>query len=117
ASFAKGDGTPRFNPFFIPKMVVDIAPGHISMRYGLRWPNFSAVSACASSTNAMIDAFNYIRMGMAVVMIAGGSVATSNEAGIGAFHAMHAVSARNDDPNTASRRCVKVLDGCVSGLG
>ncbi len=117
ATYAKGDGTPRFNPFFIPKMLVDIAPGHISMRHGLRGPNFSAVSACASSTNAMIDAFNYIRMGMADIIITGGSEATVNEAGIGGFNAMHALSTRNDDPTTASRPFDKDRDGFVSGEG
>jgi len=117
AAFAKGDGTPRFNPFFIPKMLVDIAPGHISMRYGLRGPNFSTVSACASAANAMIDAFNYIRMGMADVIIAGGSEATINEAGIGGFNAMHALSTRNDDPKTASRPFDRDRDGFVSGEG
>ncbi len=117
SAFAKGDGTPRFNPFFIPKMLVDIAPGHISMRYGLRGPNFSAVSACASSTNAMIDAFNYIRMGMADIIITGGSEASVNEAGIGGFNAMHALSTRNDDPKTASRPFDKDRDGFVSGEG
>lgn len=117
ASYSKGDGTPRFNPFFIPKMLVDIAPGHISMRHGLRGPNFSAVSACASSTNAMIDAFNYIRMGMADIIITGGSEATINEAGIGGFNAMHALSTRNDDPKTASRPFDKDRDGFVSGEG
>ncbi|PRD46681.1 beta-ketoacyl-ACP synthase II [Sphingobacterium haloxyli] len=117
ANFSKGDGTPRFNPFFIPKMLVDIAPGHISMRHGLRGPNFSAVSACASSTNAMIDAFNYIRMGMADIIITGGSEATINEAGIGGFNAMHALSTRNDDPKTASRPFDKDRDGFVSGEG
>ncbi|MFD2967056.1 beta-ketoacyl-ACP synthase II [Sphingobacterium bambusae] len=116
-TYAKGDGTPRFNPFFIPKMLVDIAPGHISMRHGLRGPNFSAVSACASSTNAMIDAFNYIRMGMADIIITGGSEATVNEAGIGGFNAMHALSTRNDDPTTASRPFDKDRDGFVSGEG
>ncbi|KGE13994.1 beta-ketoacyl-ACP synthase II [Sphingobacterium deserti] len=116
-TYAKGDGTPRFNPFFIPKMLVDIAPGHISMRHGLRGPNFSAVSACASATNAMIDAFNYIRMGMADVIITGGSEATVNEAGIGGFNAMHALSTRNDDPKTASRPFDKDRDGFVSGEG
>lgn len=115
--YAKGDGTPRFNPFFIPKMLVDIAPGHISMRHGLRGPNFSAVSACASSTNAMIDAFNYIRMGVADCIITGGSEATINEAGIGGFNAMHALSTRNDDPTTASRPFDKDRDGFVSGEG
>ncbi|NQD70968.1 beta-ketoacyl-ACP synthase II [Sphingobacterium shayense] len=116
-NYAKGDGTPRFNPFFIPKMLVDIAPGHISMRHGLRGPNFSAVSACASSTNAMIDAFNYIRMGVADCIITGGSEATINEAGIGGFNAMHALSTRNDDPTTASRPFDKDRDGFVSGEG
>ncbi|HEX8545429.1 MAG TPA: beta-ketoacyl synthase N-terminal-like domain-containing protein, partial [Cytophagaceae bacterium] len=102
-NFAKGDGTPRFNPFFIPKMILDIAPGHISIKYGLRGPNFSTVSACASSTNALIDSFNYIRLGMANVIISGGSEAIINEAGMGGFNAMHALSTRNDDPATASR--------------
>ncbi len=117
ANFSKGDGTPRFNPFFIPKMLIDIAPGHISMRYGLRGPNFSAVSACASSTNAMIDAFSYIRMGRADIIITGGSEATINEAGVGGFNAMHALSTRNDDPATASRPFDKDRDGFVSGEG
>ncbi len=116
-NFSKGDGTPRFNPFFIPKMLIDIAPGHISMRYGLRGPNFSAVSACASSTNAMIDAFSYIRMGRADIIITGGSEATINEAGVGGFNAMHALSTRNDDPATASRPFDKDRDGFVSGEG
>ena len=115
--YANGDGTPRFNPFFIPKMLVDIAPGHISMRHGLRGPNFSAVSACASATNAMIDAFNYIRLGKADMIITGGSEATINEAGIGGFNAMHALSTRNDDPKTASRPFDKDRDGFVSGEG
>ncbi|PRD51315.1 beta-ketoacyl-ACP synthase II [Sphingobacterium gobiense] len=117
ANFVRGDGTPRFNPFFIPKMLIDIAPGHISMRYGLHGPNFSAVSACASATNAMIDAFNYIRLGKADVIITGGSEATVNEAGIGGFNAMHALSTRNDDPKTASRPFDKDRDGFVSGEG
>ncbi len=117
ANFVKGDGTPRFNPFFIPKMLIDIAPGHISMRYGLHGPNFSAVSACASATNAMIDAFNYIRLGKADIIITGGSEATVNEAGIGGFNAMHALSTRNDDPKTASRPFDKDRDGFVSGEG
>jgi 3-oxoacyl-[acyl-carrier-protein] synthase II len=116
-NYSKGDGTPRFNPFFIPKMLVDIAPGHISMRHGLRGPNFSAVSACASSTNAMIDAFTYIRTGRADIIITGGSEATINEAGIGGFNAMHALSTRNDDPATASRPFDKDRDGFVSGEG
>lgn len=117
SAFSKGDGTPRFNPFFIPKMIVDIAPGHISMRYGLRGPNFSCVSACASSTNAMIDAFNYIRTGVADVIVTGGSEAIINEAGIGGFNAMHALSTRNDDPQTASRPFDKDRDGFVAGEG
>src|SRR5699024_7148062 len=117
SAFAHGDGTPRFNPFFIPKMIVDIAPGHISMRYGLRGPNFSCVSACASSTNAMIDAFNYIRLGQADMIITGGSEAIINEAGIGGFNALHALSTRNDDPKTASRPFDKDRDGFVAGEG
>lgn len=116
-NFARGDGNPRFNPFFIPKMIVDIAPGHISMRYGLRGPNFSTVSACASSTNALIDAFNYIRLGMADMIISGGSEAIINEAGIGGFNAMHALSTRNEDPATASRPFDKDRDGFVAGEG
>ena len=117
ANYAKGDGTPRFNPFFIPKMIIDIAPGHISIKYGLRGPNFATVSACASSTNAMIDAFNYIRLGMADVIISGGSEAIINEAGMGGFNAMHALSTRNDDPATASRPFDKDRDGFVAGEG
>ena len=102
-NFALGDGTPRFNPFFIPKMIADIASGHISMKYGFRGPNFTTVSACASSTNALIDAFNYIRLGKADVIVAGGSEAAVNEPGVGGFNAMHALSTRNDSPETASR--------------
>ncbi|WP_113660736.1 beta-ketoacyl-ACP synthase II [Pedobacter nanyangensis] len=117
SNFAKGDGTPRYNPFFIPKMIIDIAPGHISMKYGLRGPNFATVSACASSTNAMIDAFNYIRLGMADIIISGGSEAIINEAGMGGFNAMHALSTRNDDPATASRPFDKDRDGFVAGEG
>ena len=116
-SFAKGDGTPRFNPFFIPKMIADIASGHISMRYGFRGPNYTTVSACASSTNALIDAFNYIRLGMADVILAGGSEAAVNEAGIGGFNAMHALSERNDSPETASRPFDLDRDGFVLGEG
>jgi 3-oxoacyl-[acyl-carrier-protein] synthase II len=116
-NFAVGDGTPRFNPFFIPKMILDIAPGHISIKYGLRGPNFSTVSACASSTNALIDAFNYVRLGMADVIISGGSEAIIYEAGIGGFNAMHALSTRNDDPKTASRPFDKDRDGFVAGEG
>ncbi|MBC7417086.1 MAG: beta-ketoacyl-ACP synthase II [Pedobacter sp.] len=117
SNFAKGDGTPRYNPFFIPKMIIDIAPGHISIKYGLRGPNFSTVSACASSTNAMIDAFNYIRLNMADMIITGGSEAIINEAGMGGFNAMHALSTRNDDPSTASRPFDKDRDGFVAGEG
>jgi 3-oxoacyl-[acyl-carrier-protein] synthase II len=116
-NFAGGDGTPRFNPFFIPKMILDIAPGHISIKYGLRGPNFSTVSACASSTNALIDAFNYVRLGMADIIISGGSEAIIYEAGIGGFNAMHALSIRNDDPKTASRPFDKDRDGFVAGEG
>jgi len=103
--------------FFIPKMIIDIAPGHISMKYGLRGPNFATVSACASSTNAMIDAFNYIRLGTADIIISGGSEAIINEAGMGGFNAMHALSTRNDDPATASRPFDKDRDGFVAGEG
>jgi 3-oxoacyl-[acyl-carrier-protein] synthase II len=116
-NFAKGDGTPKYNPFFIPKMIIDIAPGHISMKYGLRGPNFATVSACASSTNALIDAFNYIRLGTADIIISGGSEAIINEAGMGGFNAMHALSTRNDDPATASRPFDKDRDGFVAGEG
>lgn len=116
-NFTKGDGTPRFNPFFIPKMISDIASGHISIKYGFRGPNFTAVSACASSTNAMIDAFNYIRLGKADIIITGGSEAAINEAGMGGFNAMHALSVRNDSPETASRPFDKDRDGFVLGEG
>lgn len=116
-NFALGDGTPRFNPFFIPKMILDIAPGHISMKYGLHGPNFSTVSACASSTNALIDSLLYLRSGYADVIITGGSEAIINEAGIGGFTAMHALSTRNDDPATASRPFDKDRDGFVAGEG
>ena len=117
SNFAQGDGTPRYNPYFIPKMILDIAPGHISIKYGLRGPNFSTVSACASGTNALIDSFNYIRLGMADALISGGSEAIINEAGIGGFNAMHALSTRNDDPATASRPFDKDRDGFVAGEG
>lgn len=115
--FSKGDGTPRFSPFFIPKMIADIASGHISIKYGFRGPNFTTVSACASSTNAIIDAFNYIRLGKAKVIITGGSEAAVNEAGIGGFNAMQALSTRNDDPKTASRPFDVDRDGFVLGEG
>jgi 3-oxoacyl-[acyl-carrier-protein] synthase II len=116
-NFADGDGTPRFNPFFIPKMILDIAPGHISMKYGLHGPNFSTVSACASSTNALIDSLLYLRSGYADVIITGGSEAIINEAGIGGFNAMHALSTRNEDPSTASRPFDLDRDGFVAGEG
>ncbi len=116
-AFVKGDGTPRFNPFFIPKMISDIAAGHISMRYNFRGPNFSVVSACASSTNAIIDAYNYIRLGMADAIVTGGSEAVINEAGVGGFNALHAMSTRNDSPQTASRPYDKDRDGFILGEG
>ncbi|MEZ7498238.1 beta-ketoacyl-ACP synthase II [Flavobacterium sp. Arc3] len=116
-NFAAGDGTPKFNPFFIPKMISDIACGHISIKYGFRGPNFATVSACASSTNAIIDAFNYIRLGHADVMVTGGSEAAVTIAGMGGFNAMHALSTRNDDPQTASRPMDKDRDGFVLGEG
>jgi len=113
--FAKGDGTPRFNPFFIPKMILDIAAGQISMRHNLRGPNFAVVSACASSTNAMIEAHNLIRLGKADIILTGGSEAVISEAGVGGFNAMKAMSERNDDPKTASRPYDKDRDGFVMG--
>ena len=116
-NFAAGDGTPKFNPFFIPKMIGDIACGHISIKYGFRGPNFGTVSACASSTNAIIDAFNYIRLGHADVMVTGGSEAAVTIAGMGGFNAMHALSTRNDDPKTASRPMDAARDGFVLGEG
>jgi 3-oxoacyl-[acyl-carrier-protein] synthase II len=117
ANFVTGNGTPRFNPFFIPKMIADIAPGHISIKYGFRGPNFTTVSACASSANAMIDAMNYIRLGKADVIVSGGSEAAVTEAGIGGFNAMHALSTRNDDPQSASRPFDANRDGFVLGEG
>jgi 3-oxoacyl-[acyl-carrier-protein] synthase II len=116
-AFAKGDGTPRFNPFFIPKMIADICSGHISMRFGFRGPNFTTVSACASSTNAMIDAFNYIRLGKATAVVTGGSEAAINESGMGGFNACQAMSTRNEDPAGASRPYDKDRDGFVLGEG
>ena len=115
--FGKGDGTPRFNPFFIPKIISDIASGHISIKYGLRGPNFTTVSACASSTNALIDAFNYLRLGMAEVIVSGGSEASVTEAGVGGFNALQALSLRNDSPETASRPFDLDRDGFVLGEG
>lgn len=116
-NFASGDGTPRFNPFFIPKMILDIAAGHISMRHGFRGPNFAVVSACASSTNAIIDAFDNIRLGKADIIITGGSEAVISAAGVGGFNAMKALSERNDSPQTASRPFDKDRDGFVMGEG
>ncbi|GJM60346.1 beta-ketoacyl-ACP synthase II [Persicobacter diffluens] len=116
-SFAQGDGTPRFNPFFIPKMIADIAAGHISIKYGFRGPNFCTVSACASATNALLDAFHYIKSGMSDVIIAGGSEAAVTEAGVGGFGALKALSTRNDDPASASRPFDQNRDGFVLGEG
>jgi 3-oxoacyl-[acyl-carrier-protein] synthase II len=116
-NFAKGDGTPRFNPFFIPKMILDIAAGHISMRHGFRGPNFAVVSACASSTNAIMDAFNLLRLGKADIILTGGAESVISEAGVGGFNAMKALSERNDDPKTASRPYDKDRDGFVMGEG
>ncbi|HAK00507.1 MAG TPA: beta-ketoacyl-[acyl-carrier-protein] synthase II, partial [Bacteroidales bacterium] len=115
--FARGDGTPRFNPFFIPKMIADIASGHISIKYGFRGPNYATISACASSANAIIDSFNLIRLGKADIIVAGGSEAAVNEIGVGGFSAMHALSERNDDPQTASRPFDLNRDGFVIGEG
>ncbi|PKP53465.1 MAG: beta-ketoacyl-[acyl-carrier-protein] synthase II [Bacteroidetes bacterium HGW-Bacteroidetes-1] len=117
SEFAKGDGTPRFNPFFIPKMIADITAGHISIKYGLRGPNFATVSACASSANSLVDAYNYIRLGKAVAFVSGGSEAAVTQAGVGGFNAMHAISTRNDDPATGSRPFDKDRDGFVLGEG
>lgn len=116
-SFAKGDGALRFSPFFIPKMIADICAGHISIKYDLRGPNFATVSACASSANAIADAFMYIKTGKADVMVCGGSEAAISEAGVGGFSSMHAISQRNDDPATASRPFDKDRDGFVLGEG
>lgn len=117
SGYLKGDGTPRFNPFFIPKMISDITAGHISIKYGFRGPNFATVSACASSANGLVDAFNYIRLDMADVFVAGGAEAAINPAGVGGFNAMHAMSTRNDDFQTASRPFDKDRDGFVIGEG
>ena len=116
-NFAEGGGVPRFNPFFIPKMIADIASGHISIKYGFQGPNYTAVSACASSTNALIDCYNLIRLGKADVFISGGAEAAVNQAGVGGFNAMHALSVRNDDPKTASRPFDLDRDGFVLGEG
>ena len=116
-NFSEGDGTPRFNPFFIPKMIADIAPGNISIKHGFMGPNYTTVSACASSANAMIDALNYIRLGHCDVIVTGGSEAAVSIAGIGGFNAMHALSTRNESPETASRPFDATRDGFVLGEG
>lgn len=115
--FVSGDGTPRFNPFFIPKMIADIAAGHISIKFGFRGPNFTTTSACASASNALIDALSYIRLNKADVILTGGSEAAVSQPGIGGFNSMHALSTRNDDPATASRPFDKDRDGFVLGEG
>ena len=116
-AFVNGDGTPRYNPFFIPKMIADIVAGNISIKYQFRGPNFATVSACASSANALADAFNYIRLGKADAFVTGGSESAITEEGLGGFNAMHAISTRNDDPLTASRPFDKDRDGFVIGEG
>ena len=116
-NFSEGDGTPRFNPFFIPKMIADIAPGNISIKHGFMGPNYTTVSACASSANAMIDALNYIRLGYCDVVVSGGSEAAVTIAGMGGFNAMHALSTRNESPTTASRPFDATRDGFVLGEG
>ncbi|MEO8470749.1 MAG: beta-ketoacyl-ACP synthase II [Chryseolinea sp.] len=116
-TYARGDGTPRFNPFFIPKMIPDLSAGHISIKYGFRGPNFVTVSACASSTNAIYDAYTYLRLGKADVIVSGGSEAAVCEAGVGGFNAMRALSERNDSPETASRPYDQDRDGFVLGEG
>ncbi|MHA7829767.1 MAG: beta-ketoacyl-ACP synthase II [Flagellimonas sp.] len=116
-NYAEGDGTPRFNPFFIPKMIADIAPGNISIKHGFMGPNYTTVSACASSANAMIDALNYIRLGHCDVIVTGGSEAAVTIAGMGGFNAMHALSTRNESPETASRPFDATRDGFVLGEG
>jgi 3-oxoacyl-[acyl-carrier-protein] synthase II len=116
-TYSRGDGTPRFNPFFIPKMIPDLSAGHISIKYGFRGPNYATVSACASSTNALYDAFTYLRLGKADVIVSGGSEAAVCEAGIGGFNALRALSERNDSPETASRPYDKDRDGFVLGEG
>ncbi|HEY3406082.1 MAG TPA: beta-ketoacyl-ACP synthase II [Ohtaekwangia sp.] len=116
-SYTRGDGTPRFNPFFIPKMIPDLSAGHISIKYGFRGPNYVTVSACASSTNALYDAFTYLRLGKADIIVSGGSEAAVCEAGVGGFNALKALSERNDSPQTASRPYDKDRDGFVLGEG
>jgi len=117
ANFAVGEGVPRYNPFFIPKMILDIAAGHISIRHGFRGPNFAVVSACASSTNALMESFNLVRLGIADIILTGGSESVITEAGVGGFNAMKAMSERNDSPQTASRPYDKGRDGFVIGEG
>ncbi|MCF8331391.1 MAG: beta-ketoacyl-ACP synthase II [Bacteroidales bacterium] len=117
STYATGDGTPRFSPFFIPKMIADIAAGHISIKHGLKGPNYSTVSACASSAHSLSDAFNLIRLGKADAFVTGGSEAAINEAGIGGFNAMHAISTRNEEPKKGSRPFDKDRDGFVLGEG
>ena len=116
-NFANGDGTPRYNPFFIPKMIADITPGYISIKYGFMGPNYTTVSACASSANAMVDALNYIRLGHCDVIVTGGSESGINISGMAGFNAMHALSTRNDSPETASRPFDATRDGFVLGEG
>jgi len=116
-NYATGNGTPRFNPFFIPKMIADITPGHISMEFGLMGPNYTTVSACASSTNAIIDAYMLLQLGKATAIVTGGSEAAVTESSIGGFNALHALSTRNDDPKTASRPFDKDRDGFIMGEG
>lgn len=116
-AFVEGDGTPRFSPFFIPKMIADIAAGQISIKYDFRGPNFATVSACASSTNALIDAYNYIRLGKADIFISGGSEAVISKAGIGGFNSMQALSTNNEEYKTASRPFCATRDGFVMGEG
>tara|TARA_X000000950_G_scaffold212923_1_gene256133 strand:+ start:1594 stop:2844 length:1251 start_codon:yes stop_codon:yes gene_type:complete len=116
-NFAQGDGTPRYNPFFIPKMIADITPGYISIKYGFMGPNYTTVSACASSANAMVDALNYIRLGHCDVIVTGGSESGINISGMAGFNAMHALSTRNDSPETASRPFDATRDGFVLGEG
>ncbi len=116
-AFGKGDGTPRFNPFFIPKMIADIAPGNISIKHGFMGPNYTTVSACASAANALIDALNYIRLGHSDIIVTGGSEAAVAPAGMGGFNAMHALSTRNESPETASRPFDATRDGFVLGEG
>ncbi len=116
-AYSKGDGSPRFSPFFIPKMISDIASGHISIKYGFRGPNYGTVAACATATVSLVNAFDHIRLGRATVMVAGGSEASISHAGVGGFNSMHAISTRNDDPKTASRPFDLDRDGFVMGDG